>query len=179
MKNRTVIFLVLFLLITIGVNAQKKITLSGVILCEDSIKGPLNFVNVYNKNAKKGTISNTDGKFSIKMGKNDTILFSTIQHEEQVYYFKDGELYHDKSIEVALKQDTVWLEVFSVLGFKEFEEFKQEVIGLTLPANDISLALPVIEKYARRNATGEGQYEIRGPLTYLLKKIKLIDKRKK
>jgi len=41
------------------------------------------------------------------------------------------------------------------------------------------LVLPVIDKYAKQNYTGEGVFEIKGPLTYLSKKILAIGKREK
>lgn len=154
-----------------------EITISGTILCEEDTKGPLGFVNIYNKNTKKGTVSDTNGKFSIKMSKNDTILFSTVQHIEQFYYIKENEFFHDKSIEISMVQDTIWLGVVTVMGFKKFEEFKQEVLQLKLPKNDITLTLPVIDKYAKQNYSGRGAFEIKGPLTYLTDKIIAIKKR--
>tara|TARA_R110001592_G_scaffold234170_1_gene491806 strand:- start:6247 stop:6807 length:561 start_codon:yes stop_codon:yes gene_type:complete len=181
LKNLNKIGLIIFIvIITSGfVNAQQnKITLSGTILCEDDAKGALSFVNIYNKNTKKGAVSDTDGKFSIKMGKNDTILFSTVQHVEQFYYIKENEFFHDKNIEISMTQDTIWLDVVSVMGFKEFEEFKQEVLQLKLPDNDIYLVLPVVDKYAKQNYSGEGVFEIKGPLTYLSNKILSIKKRR-
>jgi len=174
----------LIIFITLSVNKAVKaqsneINLSGTILCGNDVKGPLSFVNIYNKNTKKGTVSSTDGTFSIKMGKNDTILFSTVQHIEQSYYIKKNEFFHDKNIKITMKQDTVWLDVVSIIGFKKFEKFEQEVLQLKLPNNDISLVLPVIDKYAKQNYTGEGVFEIKGPLTYLSKKILAIGKREK
>ena len=179
MKFKLVILFIFFAILT-TVDAQKtEINLSGTVLCEDSLTGPLNLVNVYNKNTKKGTVSDVNGKFSIKMRRNDTILFSTVQHINQSYYIKQGEIFHDKNIIVKMKQDTVWLHVVSVMGFKQFEQFKQEVLNLkTANGNDISLTLPVVNKYAKRYYSGKGAIEIKGPLTYLSKKILSIKKRR-
>ena len=165
MKNVEKIGLIIFIIvITSGfVNAQQnKIILSGTIGCSMPTMSVLGFVNIYNKNSKEGTISDTDGKFSIKMGKNDTILFSTVQHKEQSYYIKENDFFHDKSIEVSMVQDTIWLNAVSIMGFKEFEKFKQEVLQLKLSSKDISLALPVINKYAKQYDRGDGAIEIKG-----------------
>jgi len=173
--------LILYLALTINGVAKaqsNEITISGTILCGDSIIGPLAFVNIYNKNTKKGTVSDTDGKFSIKMGRHDTILFSTVQHVEQSYYVKKNEFFHDKTIEISMKQDTVWLDVVLVMGAKKFKDFEQEVIQLKLPNNDISLVLPVINKYAKQYYLGEGALSLNKPLIYLSKKILSIGKRK-
>lgn len=180
MKNLDKIGIIIFIIIiTPGfANAQEnKITLSGTIGCSMPTMSVLSFVNIYNKNSKEGTISDTDGKFSIKMGKNDTILFSTVQHKEQSYYIKENDFFHDKSIEVSMVQDTIWLNAVSIMGFKEFEKFKQEVLQLKLSSKDISLALPVINKYAKQYDRGDGAIEIKGPLTYLTYKILSISKR--
>jgi acetylglutamate synthase len=179
MKTKSKI-IVITLIVLAGfstVNAQKKITLSGAISCSEEEKSPLSFVNIYNVNTKRGTISDSEGKFKIKMGMNDTILFSTVQHLEQIYTIKKGDLFEDKSIEIDMVKDTVWLKVVSIMGFKEFDEFKKEVLELNLPQRDISMALPVVDKYAKQHKTGEGALELREPLIYLLKKFNLAGRK--
>jgi len=190
-KMKTLFISIIISLIGITVSnsiqaQQQEITLSGIILCEDSVKGPLGFVSVYNKNTKKGTVSNANGEFSISMGKNDTILFSTVQHVQQIYSIKANEIFYDKSIDISMEQDTIWLGVVSVIGFKEYEEFKKEVINLKLTRDKISINLPIIDKYANPLANKyanptfiEGQYELKGALTYLLKKIHVLENRPK
>lgn len=174
-------FILLFICFsTLTMYAQNEvITLSGTIISKEEHKKAIPFVNVYNKSTKEGTISDTEGQFSIQIGKNDTILFSTVQHIEQEYYIKEGEFFHDKNIVIDLHQDTIWLKTVSVMGFKEYDEFKKEVIALKLPHENISYAMPTINKYAKQHATGEGAIELKEPLTYLLEKMNILDTRGK
>lgn len=180
MKDRMIITLFLFLVVASVTNAQKsEITLSGIISCDNSLNEPLSAVHVFNKNAKKGTLTDKNGEFSISMRKLDTIIFSTVQHVEKIYTIEKGESFDNKHIEFTLEEDTVWLDAVTVIGFKRLEDFKQEILQMKLPDDDVSMALPTVDKYARRNYTGDGQYEIKGPLTYLLKKIHRYSKRTK
>lgn len=176
-KSKIIVIILIYLAGFSTVNAQKKITLSGTISCSEEEKSPLSFVNIYNINTKKGTVSNFKGEFNIKMGKKDTILFSTVQHVQQIYYIREGGFFEDKSIEISMEQDTIWIEVVNIMGFKEFDEFKREVLALKLPQYDISLALPVVDKYAKQHETGEGAIELRDPLIYLLKKFNLLGRK--
>ncbi len=180
MKYRMIIVLFPFLAVASVTNAQKsEITLSGIISCDNSLKDPLSAVHVFNKNTKKGTLTDKNGEFSISMRKQDTIIFSTVEHVEKMYTVEKGESFDNKRIEITLEEDTIWLDAVTVMGFKRLEDFKQEILQMKLPDDDVSLALPTVDKYARQNYTGDGQYEIRGPLTYLLKKIHRYGKRTK
>ncbi|SMG22964.1 CarboxypepD_reg-like domain-containing protein [Marivirga sericea] len=178
MKGRMIITLFLFVVITLVTKAQKsEITLSGIISCDNSLNEPLSAVHVFNKNTKKGTLTDKNGEFSISMKKQDTIIFSTVQHVEKIYTIEKGKSFDNKHIEITLEEDTVWLEAVTVMGFKRLEDFKQQILQMKLPDDDVSLALPTVDKYAKQNYTGDGQYEIRGPLTYLLNKIHTYGKR--
>jgi len=178
MKNNSLILLLLFIFGSFSLIAQKEeITLSGTIISKEEHKKAIPFVSVYNTTSKSGTVSNTEGEFSIKMGANDTILFSTVQHIEQKYYIKDGEFFHDKNITIDLHQDTVWLKAVSVMGFQEYGEFKEEVVAMDMQTKSLSYAMPTIDKYAKQNATGEGAIELTEPLTYLFQKMHLLKSR--
>jgi len=174
----SIILLALLLSQNSVLKAQKNlISLSGKVICEDSIRGALANVNIYNKNKKWGVASDSKGNFTIKMGKNDTIVFSTIQHIEQNYFITNKADFKDKNIVILMKQDTIWLNAVTVMGAKNFEEFKEEVADLNLPKYDVKLVLPIIDKYAEERSKGEGKISIKGPLTYLSHKIWNIRRR--
>ena len=57
---------------------EEFIELSGKVSCIDPIEGSLGDATVYNKSRVGGFYTNNEGVFSIKIGENDTIAFSTI-----------------------------------------------------------------------------------------------------
>jgi len=59
-------------------HGQEEVLLEGRILNDTIDKSGLNIVNI---NLKKGTITNHDGQFEIKVRLNDTIYISSIQYE--------------------------------------------------------------------------------------------------
>ncbi len=155
-------------------NSNDLIILSGNITCEDPVKGPLQDVHVFNKNKNLGTLSDENGNFKIEMGKNDTILFSTIQHVENSYILSDDHSFTDHSVDILMYQDTVWLDAVTIYGYLRMEEFKKEILSLDLPRDDISIAMPILDRYANQRATGQGKTILYGPLTTLLNKINRI-----
>jgi hypothetical protein len=179
MKIRTGVLLIISIFFFNDLKSQDQpvVIISGIVSCNDSSIGILENVNIFNKQSNRGTITNNEGEFEIEMGKNDTLLFSTIQHKEEIFTFPQNEEFTDKNIQVVMTLDTVILDVITVMGVKSFEAFKQELLQLKLEDNDISLALPVVDKYAKQHATGVGAYEIKGPLTYVLNKFQRIRKR--
>lgn len=150
--------------------------ISGTVSCSADSIMLLSYVNIYNLSSKEGTTTDAKGYFEIEMNKQDTILFSTVQHQEYYYYLVD-EAVPDKKINIELQQDTVYLEVVNIMGYKSYSQFKEELLQLDLSENDVSITLPVIDKYARQYATEVQAYEIKGPLTYLSKKIRKIKRR--
>ncbi len=154
------------------------IKLSGRIVCVDSAMMPLSDVSIYNKNRGWGTISDKQGYFTINMGRTDTIYFSTIQHMEVKYFIDSLSVFEDRFIEIPMKVDTVWLNTINIIGLKSWNSFKQELLSLNLPDNDISLALPVIEKYASQYASGKPS-TLTGPLTYLYRKFNRQEQQKR
>jgi len=155
------------------------ITISGNITCEDPVKGPLQAVHIYNRNRNLGTLSDNEGNFIIQMGKNDTIWFSTVQHIENYYTFNSDDGFEDQTIDIFMYQDTVWLNAVAIYGYLTMEEFKNEILSLNLPEDDISVAMPILDKYANQRATGEGKTILYGPLTATFYKMNRIPRLKK
>lgn len=68
---------------------QNPIEIEGKILDKET-KKPIPFANIYNKNSKKGTISNIDGYFRILINEvTDTITISFIGYKEQIIKIKE------------------------------------------------------------------------------------------
>lgn len=153
-------------------NKDTLIVLSGQVNCLKPERGILAGVTVFNLNKEWGTLSNADGTFSLRMGKKDTIIFTTPQHQDYKYYLKKDSKFKDHSIEITMEPDAIWLETVTVLGNQTLEEFKMEVIQLNAPIEDeVIVVSPIVSKYAKQLATGEGELILTGPLTYLSKKV--------
>ena len=163
---------------TVKAQNTKTVTISGIVFCEDSIMGTLSDVNIFNQNRSTGSITNESGEFSIQIGQNDTLIFSTVQHEDELFYFKENEPFEDMVISVPMKMDIIWVDVVSVIGKGNYEEFKRELLGMDMPDYNPSMALPIVNRYAEEYSTGEGAIKIHGPLTYLSKKIRQLKRRK-
>ncbi|MBD98785.1 MAG: hypothetical protein CMO34_02995 [Verrucomicrobia bacterium] len=182
MKKSTYTVIILFTFILISFNklyaqeSTQATKLKGTVSCSADSIMLLSNVNIYNLSSKKGTTTDSNGHFQIEMSKNDTILFSTVQHQEYFYYLVDGTV-SNEDVNIELQQDTVYLDVVSIMGYKSYSNFKNELLKLDLSKDDVSITYPVIDKYARQYATEVQSYEIRGPLTYLSKKIRRLKKR--
>ena len=179
-KLRIALSVIITLLTVAGAKAQDKerVTVSGIVFCEDSIMGTLPDVAVFNKNRRSGTITDENGAFSIQIGRNDTLIFSTVQHEDELFYFREDEPFADMVISVPMKMDNIYMDVVSVMGTGNYEAFKRELLSMEIPDSDPAMALPVVNRYAEEYSTGEGAIKFRGPLTHLSEKIRKWKKRK-
>lgn len=156
---------------------DETVKIAGIILDADNGNGALRDVAIFNKNQRRGTISNEKGRFVIEMRQNDTIVFSTVQHMDEEFFFGKDRPFVDQVLSIQLKTDTIWLNTISVMGNGNFQDFKRELLALEIPENNQSLALPIVNRYAEQYSTGEAAIRIHGPLTYLSKKISAWKKR--
>jgi len=172
-----ILVVILTLLSSLFVNAQDtaqnepKILLSGKVNCVDPVNGTLSSVVVFNINKGFGTVSDKSGSFSINMAKNDTIIFSTAEHKDFYYFIEPEVEFEDHSIEVIMVTDAIWLNAVTIMGHQSLEKFKREILSQDIPQGDTKLALPIVNKYAKQLATGDGETDLVGPLTYLQNKF--------
>lgn len=153
-------------------NNEPLILLRGRVSCFQPEQGLLKDVTVFNENKEWGTLTDENGAFVLPMGKGDTIVFSTVQHQDYIYYLENGGKYEDHSIEVIMEPDTIWLETVTIMGNRSLEEFKNEILRMEINSDDeIDITLPLINKYSKQVETGNGSLVLTGPLTYLGKKI--------
>ena len=156
---------------------KKSVTISGFIFDEDSSHRALPDVAIFNKTKRRGTISNESGQFSIEMDRTDTLVFSTVQHLDEVFFFSENEPFENRILTIEMKMDTIWMNVITVMGNGNYQEFKRELLALEMPDDDHSLALPIVNRYAEEYSTGNASIKIHGPLTYLSNKIRVWKKR--
>lgn len=185
MKRNTLIIFLFTACQWIGINSIKAQgsdevrMLTGIVLCSEDSVMYLENVTIYNKRNGSGTTTDKNGHFEIDMIQTDTIVFSTVQHREQYFFLDHASSFPEQGIEIQMRQDTVYLEVVSIIGFNKYQQFKEELLQLDLSDEDVDMHLPLINKYARQYATEVQAYELKGPLTYLGKKIRKISRRKR
>ena len=116
---------------------KRVIQLSGVIVEEDSISGrPLAGVYVYVPKAGRGTTSNGVGFFSMPVLPNDEVIISLIGFKRQTFKVpEDAPEY--QTIIVTLVQDSTMLPEVVIVPFPTEEVFKEAVLALNLPKDNI------------------------------------------
>ena len=104
--------------------AQESVFVGTILNKSDSIA--LEGVHIINKSTNIGVVSKANGSFSIMANPNDTLIishmgFSTYNHVVSNSYFK-----------VYLHRRTYNLENFTVLPYKDYEEFKDAFTQLRI-----------------------------------------------
>ncbi|MCB0604967.1 MAG: carboxypeptidase-like regulatory domain-containing protein [Saprospiraceae bacterium] len=90
----TIWILFFFLTLSKSVFGQNQIEIEGKIF-DKLTKEPVPYASIYNRNSKKGTISNTDGYFRIFIGNiTDTIIITSVGYKKQTYKFDEEKKYY-------------------------------------------------------------------------------------
>jgi len=175
MKNKNPMLVALIALtLQFGIaSAQQDLTkgslieLRGHVNCLVPERGVLPDVVIFNLNKNWGTLTNAEGNFSIRMAASDTILLSTPLHQDYKYYLNDLKTMEDHTIEITMQPDAIWLETVNVLGYLRIENFKNEILNLDSEVDNPEVITPILDKYTKQRETGDGSFEIKGPINYL------------
>ena len=106
--NKSIICLLIFLMCSISAFAQKSIT--GKVV--DANGEPLISVNVVVKGTTVGTVTNSEGKYTIQAPPGSTLVFSYIGFSEQ-----EVKVANQKSINMTLREDNKVLDEVVVIGY--------------------------------------------------------------
>ncbi len=108
---KKVLFLFLMLVFTAGVFAQNEVVVTGVITSKEG-EEPLIGVSVFEKGTNRGTITDVDGKYSIKVPVNTKLTFSYMG-----YFPQDMVVKKTGKIDVVLKANETLLEEVVAVGY--------------------------------------------------------------
>lgn len=108
-RFRLLFFMILFPMLAIRVYAQNE-TVFGVI--NDMNGEPVIGASVLEKGTNNGTITDLDGKFSLNVRKNATLVISYIGYKTQ-----ELKSMHGKALNITLIEDAKALEEVVVIGF--------------------------------------------------------------
>lgn len=127
MKGFRKIVLNIGLLITVlNAFAQERTTISGILL-SISDSTAITEAHIINLTAQRGVITNALGKFEIKTNSKDSILITVIGYHSLTI------LAEQLTNLIYLQEKNYELELYNVIPYKNFEEFKEAFVKLELP----------------------------------------------
>ena len=121
-----IIFSIGLIINVLNLTAQEKTAISGVLLSVTD-SSVITEAHIINLTAQRGVISNAEGKFEIGTNPKDSILVSVIGYQPLTI------LAEQLSAVVYLQERNYELELFNVIPYKNFEEFKIAFVNLDLP----------------------------------------------
>ena len=111
---------------------DKDIEIIGTILEADT-KEPVPYVHIVNRGLGKGTVSNTEGRFWIKMSKSDTIQFSAIGFEPYMFTLKEQVTTERINVTIELNTSTMELQPVKIFAYKDEAALKKAMIAMDVP----------------------------------------------
>jgi hypothetical protein len=158
------ILLVLFSLTMLPLFSQfHQVELQSAILSKKD-STPIGFVHIINLTTRHGVISDYNGVFNFTVDVKDTIKISVLGYESQKIV---GEQVPKI---IYLTPKNYELEEFTVLPYKDYEEFKEAFINLVLPDSSLKMNPHLFmfgeEMFLYRAANNSG-ITIEGPISGL------------
>jgi hypothetical protein len=115
------------------------VQLFGIVMTADSLKG-IEAVSVTIRGSNRGTITNSQGVFSIVVLKGDVIDFTHVQYKPKTVTIPknlDGNQY---SIVQLMVEDTVYLPATIIRPRPTPEQFARDFVNTKVPDDDIEIA---------------------------------------
>ena len=122
------------------VKAYDYIQFSGVVVTGGSLD-PVPFVNIVEKQSRRGTSSDYYGFFSFVAAPGDTILFSSIGYKQTEYIIPDSLEGNRYSLIQKIEEDTILLKAKNVYPWPSKEQFKEAFLALDIPNDDLERAI--------------------------------------
>ena len=109
---------------------------TGVVVGKDSTMG-IPGVHIYVPKAGRGTTSNFYGYFSMPVLTGDSVILSAVGYQKQSFIIPDdrGENINEF---FELVSDTTYLDEVEIFPFPTEKDFKEAVLALRLPSDNIS-----------------------------------------
>ena len=127
------IFAILFTFQSLfGQQITPNIVIDGVIKNKKDGK-PVPFVHVINVTTKQGTTSNLQGRFTISIKKEDSLLFSAIGFERYTFSLKEGVETAKLSITIEMDTESMELEPVQIFAYRDERALKQAILELNIP----------------------------------------------
>lgn len=118
---------------------SRLVQFSGIVMSSDSLT-PVFYANIWDKNKRRGSISNGQGFFSFVVQKGDTILFSAVGYQKAKLVIPSNLSENSYSVIQFMKNDTIMLPTAVIYPWPTPQEFKQAFLSLNIPDDDITRA---------------------------------------
>lgn len=113
---------------------KRVIQLSGVTM--DTTTGPVPYVNIYVPAAGRGVRTNGVGFFSLPVLAGDSVIISAVGYQRQYIVVPDNAPEY-LTIFVSMVEDVTYLREVEILAYPTEEVFKEAVLALNLPPEQI------------------------------------------
>lgn len=145
MRN-LLLLIVIFFLSLFSINAfgqfiriADRVIVAGYVF-EESNGSPLPYVNVYVKQSRIGTITDTSGYFILKAGINDTLIFSSLGYDKKYVVITDSAADNDKPLIVFLDTKIYEIRSVEIIALRRYKQLEYEITTMKLPEDDYTNA---------------------------------------
>lgn len=138
--RKHIVFSVLFFTISFGFGQEPHVILSGTVISNNNeVEG----INILNLTSSRGTISDSQGRFSIGVVLNDTLLFSSVQLKRK-YLIVTKDILSSFHLKINLEELVNELDEVVVRRYNLTGNLARDISALALPkvVNASSLGLP-------------------------------------
>ena len=157
MNLQAVIWLILFLVLPMLINAQRTqeeqeayyrnlVQFSGAVVTGDSLH-PVAFTHIIDHNTGFGTISDYYGYFSFVARRGDTITFSAVGFKKGRFVIPDTIQNNRYTMFQVMTSDTVYLSETVIYPWPTKEQFKEAFLKLDIPDDDLEIARKNLDRY--------------------------------
>ncbi|WP_295117964.1 carboxypeptidase-like regulatory domain-containing protein [uncultured Chitinophaga sp.] len=149
--NKKIYILVALLCLPFFLKAQltafkdSVIQFSGITMTADSLRA-IPAVSILVKGQNRGTISNSQGIFSIVAFKGDTLSFSAVGFRKKEYRIPPTLQGNNFSMIQLLVEDTTYLPVTIIKPYPTREEFEKMFVSMDIPNDQYEIARKNTEK---------------------------------
>ncbi|MCE1200533.1 MAG: carboxypeptidase-like regulatory domain-containing protein [Bacteroidia bacterium] len=129
MLNRRFLTLLFFALLFVPAAAQEYIRLEGIVLSSDSLL-PQKNVHIISRMTRSGTISDEQGRFSLRALPVDTVFLSAIGFRRRIVPFDQSFLRPGETWKVLITKDTVTMDEVVVRSFYDWPTFRHMFVKM-------------------------------------------------
>jgi hypothetical protein len=115
------------------------VQLFGIVMTADSLKG-IEAVSITIRGSHRGTITNSQGVFSIVVLKGDIIDFTHVQYKPKTVTVPKNLEGNQYSVVQLMVEDTVYLPATIIRPRPSPEQFARDFVNTKVPDDDIEIA---------------------------------------
>lgn len=143
--KKTLLLIIAFCCFVIKSQAQFEtvkdsvVQLFGIVMTADSLRG-IEAVSITIRGSQRGTITNSQGVFSIVVLKGDVIDFTHVQYKPKTVTVPKNLEGNQYSVVQLMVEDTVYLPATIIRPRPSAEQFARDFVNAKVPDDDIEIA---------------------------------------